>query len=43
MLWSDPRDEPPEEMRKAQAMLRRAMLVIALAAAVVMLVATWRS
>jgi hypothetical protein len=43
MLWSDPRDEPPEEMRKVQAMMRRAMLIVALGAAVVMLVATWRS
>ncbi|GAA3048120.1 hypothetical protein GCM10020000_30400 [Streptomyces olivoverticillatus] len=24
MLWSDPSDEPPEELREAQAMLRRA-------------------
>lgn len=23
MLWSDPDDEPPEELRAAQAMLRR--------------------
>lgn len=23
MLWSDPRDEPPQELRTAQAMLRR--------------------
>jgi hypothetical protein len=43
MLWSDPREEPPEDMRKAQAMMRRAMLIVALGAAVVMLVATWRS
>ena len=44
MLWSDdPHDEPPEEMRRVQAMLRRAMLVIALGAAVVMAVSTWRS
>ncbi|MER7044264.1 MULTISPECIES: morphogenic membrane protein MmpB [Streptomyces] len=31
MLWSDPEDEAPEELRKAQAMLRRAGLVLALA------------
>lgn len=23
MLWSDPRDEPPEDLRAAQAKLRR--------------------
>jgi hypothetical protein len=44
MLWSDdPGDEPPEEMRQVQAMLRRAMLLVALAAAVVMAVSAWRS
>ncbi|MGY0492151.1 morphogenic membrane protein MmpB [Streptomyces sp. WG-D5] len=31
MLWSDPHDEPPEELRETQAMLRRAGLVVALA------------
>ncbi|MER5490687.1 morphogenic membrane protein MmpB [Streptomyces sp. NPDC002454] len=31
MLWSDPRDEPPEEMRAMQGMLRRAGLILALA------------
>ncbi|GGX89036.1 hypothetical protein GCM10010324_38270 [Streptomyces hiroshimensis] len=30
MLWSDPSDEPPEELREAQAMLRRAGLVLAI-------------
>ncbi|MEU5192299.1 hypothetical protein AB0G83_34940 [Streptomyces klenkii] len=30
MLWSDPSNEPPEELREAQAMLRRAGLVIAI-------------
>ncbi|MER5809451.1 hypothetical protein ABT143_14850 [Streptomyces sp. NPDC002033] len=34
MLWSDPKDEPPEDMRDAQAMLRRLLLVLALAMAV---------
>ncbi|MEV4441801.1 hypothetical protein AB0K09_22870 [Streptomyces sp. NPDC049577] len=29
MLWSDPSDEPPEELREAQAMLRRAGIVLA--------------
>jgi hypothetical protein len=44
MLWSDEqREGPSPEMRRAQAMLRRAMLVVALAAAVVMPVAAWRS
>ncbi|MET9493317.1 hypothetical protein [Streptomyces sp. NPDC006552] len=31
MLWSDPEDEPPEELRETQEMLRRAGLVVALA------------
>lgn len=44
MLWSDDqRDRPSEETRRAQAMLSRAMLVVALAAAVVMAVAAWRA
>ncbi|MDQ8704141.1 hypothetical protein RCO28_16845 [Streptomyces sp. LHD-70] len=38
MLWSDPKDEPPEELRETQAMLRRAGLVLALAMVVAMLV-----
>ncbi|MEV6671668.1 hypothetical protein [Streptomyces sp. NPDC051162] len=29
MLWSDPPEEPPEELREAQAMLRRAGFVLA--------------
>ncbi|MFI1969043.1 morphogenic membrane protein MmpB [Streptomyces cinnamoneus] len=29
MLWYDPSDEPPEELREAQAMLRRAGVVLA--------------
>ncbi|MEU7132014.1 hypothetical protein [Streptomyces sp. NPDC046261] len=29
MLWSDPSEEPPEELREAQAMLRRAGVVLA--------------
>ncbi|MGP3927564.1 morphogenic membrane protein MmpB [Streptomyces sp. 8N616] len=31
MLWSDPTDEPPEELRQAEAMLRRAGWVLAVA------------
>ncbi|MER5440219.1 hypothetical protein [Streptomyces sp. NPDC002790] len=31
MLWSDPENEPPEELRETQAMLRRAGFVVALA------------
>ncbi|MCX3059392.1 morphogenic membrane protein MmpB [Streptomyces beihaiensis] len=37
MLWSDPDDEPPEELRETQAMLRRAGVLVALAMFVVML------
>ncbi|MFI1013784.1 morphogenic membrane protein MmpB [Streptomyces sp. NPDC020965] len=38
MLWSDPENEPPEELRETQAMMRRAGLVLALAIVLVMLV-----
>ncbi|MER6214912.1 MULTISPECIES: morphogenic membrane protein MmpB [unclassified Streptomyces] len=31
MLWSDPKDEPPKQMRDAQAMLRRMLVVVLLA------------
>ncbi|MFJ3882735.1 MULTISPECIES: morphogenic membrane protein MmpB [unclassified Streptomyces] len=31
MLWSDPKDEPPKDMRDAQAMLRRMLVVLVLA------------
>ncbi|GAA2464625.1 MULTISPECIES: morphogenic membrane protein MmpB [Streptomyces] len=31
MLWSDPENEPPEDMRDMQAMLRRAGILLALA------------
>jgi hypothetical protein len=31
VLWSDPENEPPEELRETQEMLRRAGLVVALA------------
>ncbi|WP_455352835.1 morphogenic membrane protein MmpB [Streptomyces sp. SYSU K217416] len=37
MLWSDPENEPPEDMREAQAMLRRMGLLLALAMLVAML------
>ncbi|MET8469811.1 hypothetical protein ABZY90_20990 [Streptomyces sp. NPDC006422] len=37
MLWSDPDDEPPEELRETQAMLRRAGLLLALAMVVLFL------
>ncbi|MGW7418226.1 morphogenic membrane protein MmpB [Streptomyces sp. NPDC054863] len=39
MLWSDPKNEPPKELRDMQAMLRRAGLVLALAMVVAMFVA----
>ncbi|MEV0275602.1 hypothetical protein AB0I22_04360 [Streptomyces sp. NPDC050610] len=29
MLWSDPPEEPPQELRDAQAMLHRAGIVLA--------------
>ncbi|MER8068988.1 hypothetical protein ABTZ59_11925 [Streptomyces sp. NPDC094034] len=38
MLWSDPENEPPREMRDAQLMLRRAGLLLALAVVVAMIV-----
>ncbi|WP_438486131.1 morphogenic membrane protein MmpB [Streptomyces sp. S186] len=31
MLWSDPPDEPPEELREVQAKLRRMGFVLAAA------------
>ncbi|WP_419997402.1 morphogenic membrane protein MmpB [Streptomyces boninensis] len=31
MLWSDPRDEPPKELRETQAMMRRASRLLAAA------------
>ncbi|MFP1628402.1 morphogenic membrane protein MmpB [Streptomyces sp. 5K101] len=39
MLWSDPKNEPPKELRDMQAMLRRAGVLLALAMVVGMLVA----
>ncbi|MFJ9032211.1 morphogenic membrane protein MmpB [Streptomyces sp. NPDC102274] len=38
MLWSDPENEPPREMRDAQLMLRRAGVVLALAVVLAMVV-----
>ncbi|MFD9031289.1 MULTISPECIES: morphogenic membrane protein MmpB [unclassified Streptomyces] len=38
MLWSDPKNEPPKEMRDMQAMLRRASILLALAMVVAMFV-----
>ncbi|WP_414720419.1 morphogenic membrane protein MmpB [Streptomyces sp.] len=37
MLWSDPADEPPEELRAAQARLRRAGWLLAVSMVVVFL------
>ncbi|MFG2310725.1 morphogenic membrane protein MmpB [Streptomyces sp. NPDC048566] len=39
MLWSDPENEPPEELRAMQAMLRRLGVLMALAMVVAMIVA----
>ncbi|MEV8123004.1 hypothetical protein AB0P07_02580 [Streptomyces sp. NPDC085944] len=38
MLWSDPENEPPEELRDTQAMLRRLSLFLALAMVLAMIV-----
>ncbi|WP_285366658.1 morphogenic membrane protein MmpB [Streptomyces albipurpureus] len=38
MLWSDPENEPPRELRETQAMMRRAGLVLALAMVLAMFV-----
>ncbi|WP_328689584.1 hypothetical protein OG879_23830 [Streptomyces caniferus] len=37
MLWSDPPDEPPEELRDVQAKLRRMGIVLAVVSVVMML------
>ncbi|WP_328330606.1 MULTISPECIES: morphogenic membrane protein MmpB [unclassified Streptomyces] len=42
MLWSDPENKPPKELRDAQAMLRRAGLVLAAAMILVMAVLSLR-
>ncbi|MFI1471973.1 morphogenic membrane protein MmpB [Streptomyces wuyuanensis] len=38
MLWSDPENEPPKEMRDMQAMMRRAGILLALAMIIAMFV-----
>lgn len=38
MLWSDPENEPPEELRAMQAMLRRLSVLLALAMVLAMIV-----
>ncbi|GGL76407.1 hypothetical protein GCM10010129_20150 [Streptomyces fumigatiscleroticus] len=38
MLWSDPENEPPEELRRAQGMVRRLGILVALAMVLVMFV-----
>lgn len=37
MLWSDPPDEPPEELREVQAKLRRLGIVLATATVILTL------
>ncbi|GGT57693.1 morphogenic membrane protein MmpB [Streptomyces purpureus] len=39
MLWSDPKNEPPKDMRDMQATMRRAGVLLALAMVVAMFVA----
>ena len=38
MLWSDPENEPPKELRDAQRMLRRLGFLMALAMVLAMIV-----
>jgi len=38
MLWSDPDDEPPEELQETQVMLRRLGILMALAMVLAMIV-----
>ncbi|MDT0460104.1 hypothetical protein SAMN05428945_0723 [Streptomyces sp. 2224.1] len=42
MLWSDPPDEPPEELRDVQAKLRRMSIVLAVVAVVLMILISGR-
>ncbi|MEU4898984.1 hypothetical protein AB0B12_42910 [Streptomyces sp. NPDC044780] len=43
MLWSEPPDEPPEELRRAEAMLRRARTVLTVSVMLAMcLLSMWR-
>ncbi|MFG2135646.1 morphogenic membrane protein MmpB [Streptomyces sp. NPDC048650] len=41
MLWSDPPDEPPEELRDVQNKLRRMGIVLAVAAVGLMFLLAW--
>ncbi|GAA1198570.1 hypothetical protein GCM10009654_64060 [Streptomyces hebeiensis] len=38
MLWSEPENRPPEDMREAQGMMRRAGPLLALAVVLAMVV-----
>ncbi|MFI6205780.1 morphogenic membrane protein MmpB [Streptomyces sp. NPDC051041] len=38
MLWSDPENEPPEELRQTQDMLRRLSVLLATAMVLAMIV-----
>ncbi|MFJ7270174.1 morphogenic membrane protein MmpB [Streptomyces sp. NPDC099050] len=38
MLWSDPKNEPPKDMRDAEAMVRRMTLIVVIAMVVVVYV-----
>ncbi|CAL9441383.1 hypothetical protein SUDANB58_03662 [Streptomyces sp. enrichment culture] len=38
MLWSDPENEPPDELREAQGMVRRMGVLLALAMVLAMIV-----
>ncbi|MEV3914074.1 MULTISPECIES: morphogenic membrane protein MmpB [Streptomyces] len=38
MLWSDPENEPPKELRDTQEMLRRLSIFLALAMVLAMMV-----
>ncbi|MGZ0205040.1 morphogenic membrane protein MmpB [Streptomyces sp. RM1] len=42
MLWSDPDDEPPKELRDAQGMLRRLGVLMAVVVILAMTVAGLR-
>ncbi|MFF2845188.1 morphogenic membrane protein MmpB [Streptomyces sp. NPDC091292] len=42
MLWSDPENKPPKELRDTQTMLRRAGVLLALAMIVAMLAIGFR-
>ncbi|MEU6081388.1 hypothetical protein [Streptomyces sp. NPDC047108] len=42
MLWSDPPDEPPQELRDAVAKLRRVGWVLAVVALVTMMIVLGR-